>query len=112
TVLLSSLKAKFHESLVNVESALYDDAVSRGWFLRRPDKARVFWHTIALAAIIVGGALTIVLARWTSYGLLGLPVIIGGIVLSACSHAMPRRTPKGTGATRRVLGFRRFIAES
>jgi uncharacterized membrane protein len=25
---------------------------------------------------------------------------------------MPRRTPKGTATTRRVLGFRRFIAES
>ena len=111
-VLLSSLKTKFHTSLVSVEGALYDDAVARGWFLLRPDKARAFWHRVALLAIFVGAALTFVLARWTSFGLLGLPVILGGLVLSACSHAMPRRTPKGTGTTRRVLGFRRFIAES
>jgi uncharacterized membrane protein YgcG len=111
-VLLSSLKTKFHTSLVSVESALYDDAVARGWFLLRPDKARAFWHRIALLAIITGGALTYVLARWTSFGLLGLAVVISGLVLSACSHAMPRRTPKGTGTTRRVLGFRRFISES
>jgi hypothetical protein len=112
TVLLSALKAKFHESLVKVERALYDDAVSRGWFVRRPDKARAFWHGIALGAILGGAALTIVLAWRTSYGLLGLPIVLAGIVLSACAHAMPRRTPKGTGTTRRVLGFRRFIAES
>ncbi|MEI4908222.1 DUF2207 domain-containing protein, partial [Klebsiella pneumoniae] len=31
TVLLSSLKQKFHTKLVNVESALYDDVVARGW---------------------------------------------------------------------------------
>jgi Predicted membrane protein (DUF2207) len=111
-VLLSSLKTKFHTSLVSVEGALYDDAVARGWFMVRPDKARAFWHGIALSAIIGGAALTFVLARWTSLGLLGIPVIIGGLVLSACSHAMPRRTPKGTGTTRRVLGFRRFISES
>ncbi len=111
-VLLSSLKTKFHTSLVSVEGALYDDAVARGWFLRRPDKARAFWHRMALLAIVGGAVLTYVLARWTSFGLLGAPVIIGGLVLSACSHAMPRRTPKGTGTTRRVLGFRRFISES
>jgi uncharacterized protein (TIGR04222 family) len=112
TVLLSSLKTKFHESLVKVENALYDDAVARGWFLRRPDKARAFWHGMAILAIVAGIGLTFVLARWTSFGLLGLPLILGGIVLLACGHAMPRRTPRGTATTRRVLGFRRFIAES
>jgi uncharacterized membrane protein YgcG len=112
TVLLSSLRTKFHESLVSVESALYDDAVSRGWFLRRPDKARGFWHGIATAVIVGGIGLTILLAWKTSLGLLPIPLVIGGIVLGACAHAMPRRTPKGTGTTRRVLGFRRFIAES
>ena len=112
TVLLSSLKTKFHESLESVEHALYDDAVSRGWFLRRPDKARAFWHGIALAAILGGAGLTILLAWRTSYGLLGLPFVLAGIVLSTTSHAMPRRTPKGTATTRRVLGFRRFISES
>lgn len=112
TVLLSSLKTKFHESLVKVESALYDDAVARGWFLRRPDKARAFWHRIAILAILVGGGITALLAWRTSRGLIGLPIILGGIVLLPCAHAMPRRTPKGTATTRRVLGFRRFIAES
>jgi Predicted membrane protein (DUF2207) len=112
TVLLSSLKQKFHTSLVSVESALYDDAVARGWFLRRPDKARAFWHQIALGSIFAGAGITFLLARYTSFGIAGLPVVIAGLVLSACSHAMPRRTPQGTGATRRVLGFRRFIAES
>ena len=112
TVLLSSLKTKFHESLVKVEGALYDDAVSRGWFLRRPDKARGFWHGIALLALLLGIGLTLLLAWRTSFGLLGLPVVAAAILLSGVSHAMPRRTPKGTGTTHRVLGFRRFIAES
>jgi len=111
-VLLSSLKTKLHTSLVKVEGALYDDAVARGWFLRRPDKARGFWHQTALVLILGGAVLTVVLARWTRFGLIGVPVIVAGLVLSACSHAMPGRTPSGTGTTRRVLGFRRFITES
>ena len=112
TVLLSSLKKKFSANLLKVEGALYDDAVARGWFLRRPDKARSFWRSMATLLVVAGIGLTIVLARWTSFGLVGLAIIPGGFVLMACSHAMPRRTPKGTAITRRVLGFRRFIAES
>ena len=112
TVLLSSLKTKFHESLLKVEDALYDDAVARGWFLRRPDKARAFWRGMAILAIVGGSGLTFLLAWKTSRGLLGLPIVVAGIVLLACAHAMPRRTPLGTATTRRVLGFRRFIAES
>jgi uncharacterized membrane protein YgcG len=112
TVLLSSLKKKFSESLLKVEGALYDDSVARGWFLRRPDKARAFWRRMAILVVVGGVALTYVLARWTSLGLIGLAVIPGGFVLMACAHGMPRRTPKGTATTRRVLGFRRFIAES
>jgi uncharacterized membrane protein len=67
---------------------------------------------MAILAILGGASLTVLLAWRTSYGLLGLPVVLGGLVLAACAHAMPCRTPKGTGTTRRVLGFRRFIAES
>jgi uncharacterized membrane protein len=111
-VLLSSLKTKFHTSLVKVEDALYEDAVARGWFLRRPDKARDLWRALAILAIIVGTGLTVLLAWKTSRGLVGLPIIVAGIVLLACAHAMPRRTPLGTATTRRALGFRRFIAES
>jgi hypothetical protein len=112
TVLLSSLKTKFHESLLRVESALYDDAVARGWFLRRPDRVRTFWNAMAILAVVGGIGITILLAWRTSRGLLGLPIVLAGFVLLACAHAMPRRTSKGTATTRRALGFRRFIVES
>ncbi len=112
TVLLSSLKAKFHDHLVTVEGAMYDDVVRRGWFLRRPDKVRALWHGLAIAGLVVAGGLTYVIARWTSFGFVGVALFLAALVLLACSHAMPRRTPKGTGTMHRVLGFRRFIAES
>src|SRR5258706_11209729 len=68
TVLLSSLKKKFSESLLKVEGALYDDSVARGWFLRRPDKARSFWRTVASVVVVAGIGLTVALAHWTSFG--------------------------------------------
>ncbi|HEX4490383.1 MAG TPA: DUF2207 domain-containing protein [Acidimicrobiia bacterium] len=112
SVQLSELKNHFHTKLVNVESALYDDAVRQGWFLRRPDRARQFWHGMGTLAILAGVGLTILLAWRTTFGLLGLAFVLAGFVLSTCAHLMPRRTPKGTGITHRVLGFRRFIVES
>jgi uncharacterized membrane protein len=46
--------------------------------------------------------------RWGA-GLLGLPVIAGGLVLAVASRAMPRRTATGRNLTRRTLGFHRYI---
>ena len=112
SVELSTLKNHFHEKLVKVESALYDDAVRRGWFLRRPDRARQFWHGMGTLAVLGGAGVTVLLAWRTTFGLLGLAFVVAGLALSTCAHLMPRRTPKGTGTTRRVLGFRRFIVES
>jgi uncharacterized membrane protein len=42
--------------------------------------------------------------------LLPIPVLVLGLLLTISAHAMPRRTPKGTGLVRRVHGFRTVIA--
>jgi uncharacterized membrane protein len=111
-VTLSSLRRTFADDLHRVESKLYEDVVSRGWFLRRPDYIRRIWTAIGIAVLVVGIALTIVAARFTHWGLVALPVAVAGILFLAGAHNMPARTAKGTGALRRVLGFRTFIDES
>ncbi|HET9722213.1 MAG TPA: DUF2207 domain-containing protein [Actinomycetota bacterium] len=106
---LSELKNTFASKLKEVEESLYSDAVRRRWFLRRPDRVRAAWVGIGLAALVVAGALTFVLVRWTHAALLAVPLLIGAIALLAVARWMPRRTAKGTALARRIAGFRRVI---
>jgi uncharacterized membrane protein YgcG len=106
---LSSLRRTFSERLTKVEDQLYADAVKRGWFVRRPDKVRASWHARGALLFVAGIALTFVLARWTTFGLLGIPVIVAGIILTVGARWMPSRTAKGTAIARRVGGFRTVI---
>jgi hypothetical protein len=78
---LSELRKKFAERLKKVKDALYDDMVSRKWFLRRPDRVRQTWVVIGSLALSAGIALTIVLATFTKLGLLGIPFALGGLLL-------------------------------
>jgi hypothetical protein len=109
---LSSLKNKFAKSLGEVKEQLYADVVERGWFDRRPDRVRLQWFLIGVGVVIVGGALTLVLGRFTHLGLLGLPVLAAGVALAIGAKWMPRRTAMGHGVYRRVLGFEDFIENS
>jgi len=109
---LSELRKTFAERLKKVKDALYDDMVSRKWFLRRPDRVRQTWVVIGSLALSAGIALTIVLATFTKLGLLGIPFALGGLLLLIGAKWMPARTAKGTAMTRRVNGFRIVIEKA
>jgi hypothetical protein len=111
-VTLSGLKNHFATRLKQVEDLLYEDLVNEGWYARRPDRTRDYWHGIGVGVLIAGVGLTFVLAKFTSYGLLGIPVVIAGVLFFIGSKWFPRRTAKGYGTLRRVLGFKIFIDES
>jgi Predicted membrane protein (DUF2207) len=109
---LSDLRKKFAPRLQKVKDELYDDIVRRKWFLARPDKVRQRWVMIGVGALLLGVGVTFLLARWTTFGLLGVPLMIGGILLIAGAKWMPARTAKGTAITRRVEGFRVVIEKA
>ena len=108
-VTISDLRNTFAARLEGVEESLYVDVVNRGWFRSRPDKVRSTWQGRGVVALILGAALTFVLARWTHWGVLGIPLIIGGLLLMIFAKRMPSRTASGTAMLRRVRGFRRVI---
>jgi hypothetical protein len=108
-VRLSALRKRFGLRLRRVQNALYDDAVKRKWFAGRPDEIRKRWHTIGFVVLGAGVALTWVAAAKTHLGLIPIPLALAGLALTWASRWMPRRTPKGTGLVRRVLGFRTYI---
>jgi uncharacterized membrane protein YgcG len=109
---LSALRKTFAERLQAVQDALYDDMVSRKWFQWRPDRVRRTWVVIGSVSLLFGIAITILLAYGTRYGLLGVPFVIGGILLLIGAKWMPARTAKGTAMTRRVNGFRIVIEKA
>jgi uncharacterized protein (TIGR04222 family) len=106
---LSSLRRTFHEHLVKVESSLYADASKRGWFVGRPDRIRMRWTLIGWLLLVASAAVSFVLIAWSKVAILGVPLVLGSILVVVGARWMPRRTAKGTALTRRVLGFRRVI---
>ena len=106
---LSDLKNKFYDDLTKAKNALYGDAVTRGWFPRNPNTARAVSRVAGLLVAAAGVWLTILVGRRWGAGLLGLPVIGGGLALAIVSRAMPRRTALGREAMRRALGFARYL---
>jgi uncharacterized membrane protein YgcG len=109
-VTVSALKTTFAERLHGVEGALYADAMRQKWFRARPDQVRTRWAARGVFLLVLGAGLTFVLARWTHWGVVGVPVIVAGLALALLARQMPARTAKGTGMLRRIRGFRRVIA--
>jgi uncharacterized membrane protein YgcG len=110
--LLSDLKNTFAADLRKVQDALYADATSRGWFVRRPDRVRTLWVALSWVAFAAAVALAVLLAATTRFGWAGVAAVVVAVAFVAVSRKMPARTAKGTAALRRVLGFRLFIMES
>ncbi|MGN9787060.1 DUF2207 domain-containing protein [Nonomuraea sp. ZG12] len=108
-VLLSHLSGSFAAHLGKVRDALYADVVSQGWFARRPDAERTRWTTIGAVVMVVGVLATAALAWLTTYGLIGLALIIAGGALSVGGQYMPAKTAKGSAALAHTLGFREFL---
>jgi hypothetical protein len=96
SVRVSDLAGKVQESIGGVQNALYDEMVSNGWFERRPDDTRNRWTQLALAALILSVVVTGVLAAFTTFGLVGLALIVLSLGLVFVAQEMPARTTKGT----------------
>ncbi|MDX6261821.1 MAG: hypothetical protein QOH84_3509 [Kribbellaceae bacterium] len=100
SVLVSELGKHVRAGLGQVQDALYDGVVKRGWFTERPDRTRSLWATIGIAVTVVGVVATFLLALFSSWGLLGLAITAVGVGLLVIGRHMPAKAP----AAGRVLG--------
>ncbi|MEV7966577.1 DUF2207 domain-containing protein [Sphaerisporangium sp. NPDC088356] len=110
SVLLSQLHGSFAAGLGKVRDALYRDVVAQGWFARRPDSVRTRWTTIGVILTGLGVLATVLLAWFTTYGLIGLALIIAGAALAVGGQYMPAKTSRGASALAHTLGFRDYLA--
>ncbi|MBP2354843.1 hypothetical protein JOF29_005953 [Kribbella aluminosa] len=100
SVLVSELGKQVRAGLEQVQDALYDGVVKRGWFTERPDRTRSLWATIGIGTTVVGVVATVLLALVSTWGLLGIAITLIGVGLLVVGRYMPAKAP----AAGRVLG--------
>lgn len=110
SVALSDLRTTFAASMARVQDALYDDVTSRGWFRRNPKHARLAWAAQGVLLLVAGVALTVVLAIWTRWALVGVPLVLLGVVWLALTGMAPARTAAGSAVLAQAEGFRHYLA--
>jgi hypothetical protein len=95
-VLVSELAHRVHGSIGDVQDLLYDEMVERGWYERRPDATRSRFTRLALAALAAAVVVTVLLAAFTTFGLVGLALVLLALGLVFVAQEMPSRTAKGS----------------
>ena len=109
-IMVSELRNTFSTKLQRVKDELLTSVVARKWFTESPQRVRLRWVMRGFLLTLGGAGLTVALAIWTRWALVGIPVVLAGIALMIAARAMPARTAKGTALVRRIRGFRRVIA--
>ncbi|NTW40003.1 MAG: DUF2207 domain-containing protein [Cellulomonadaceae bacterium] len=109
-VLLSDLKTTFATSMAAVQRRLYEDVTGRGWFRGDPRKVRTAWIAAGVLLLVGGLGVTVLLAAFTSWGLVGLPLAGVGLLVMGLSRVAPARTATGTAVLAEAEGFRLYLA--
>ena len=94
-VKVSELPSRVYETVGAVQDKLYDEVVANGWFERRPDAIRNRWTQTAIGALIGAVVITVLLAAFTTFGLVGLALIVLALGLMFVAQEMPARTKSG-----------------
>jgi uncharacterized membrane protein len=58
---------------------------------------------------VVGGGLTFLLASFSEWALVGLPIVVVGLLTAALAGRAPARTADGTAVLAQTLGFKRYL---
>ncbi len=112
TVLMSGLRRQFAERYAAVHDALYDEAVSRGWFAGHPDRVRKTGLIIGGVVLSVGVIATVLAAWVTEFGIVPIPVVLAGLAIMVGARWLPRRTAAGNVLYREACEFRRYLRDN
>jgi hypothetical protein len=97
SVRVSNLSGSVRAVIGQVQAELYDAVVHRGWFARRPDSTRNRWALIGWIALGAAVVLTVLLAAFTRFGLVGLALVALALGVLLVAQEMPARTGTGAG---------------
>ena len=106
---LADLRQHFAGDLGAIKKQLYDETMRRGWFVRRPDQVVGFWVMVGIVLVVLGAAISVLLAWATRWGLLAIPAMAPGIGVILAASSMPARTGRGRRVLEESVGFERFL---
>lgn len=99
-VKLSHLPGTLSSVIGDIQSDLYDEVVEAGWFARRPDATRSAWGLASWIVLVVATLGAVALVAMTTFGLLGLSLVLVALGLMFVSREMPARTANGMAVLR------------
>ncbi|GAB2589471.1 DUF2207 family protein [Microlunatus antarcticus] len=108
-VRVSEVGGRVGQSIGKVQDALYDEVVANGWYARRPDVVRNRFTQLALVLLTVAVVVTALLAAFTTFGLIGLALVVLGLGLVFVAQEMPSRTPKGVALLKGLGALRSLL---
>ena len=110
SVTLSELKNTFATDLRKVRNKLYADLVAQGWYRQSPATVRAAAIAVAIVVLLASAGITALLATASSFGVIGLGLVLAAIVALVAAPRFPARTGKGSAALARIQGFRLYVA--
>jgi hypothetical protein len=117
-VVLSDLKNHFSTTLKQVQSAMYDEVVTRHWFRQSPQAQRGLWKSLGIGIAILGGltlaygvpALTDLFGQsFTGGYVLGGGLLLAGGITSFLGGKMAAKTAEGSAVHAQSLGFKEYL---
>ncbi len=113
SVRISEMKNKFYGALPKIRDAIYEELVSSGYYLERPDTVQAKWGGLALF-IAAAGAGTAIFAIKGGWVMISPLVVIAAtavstVIMFVFAGLMPARTEAGARAREATLGFKEFL---
>jgi len=112
---LSGFKDVFYKRAPGIESALYEQLVSAGYYDHRPDQVRNRYMAVGIVTLVIGFGSLVFTGILAAEGVvstgMALSVAIGlvGGVWTIAGANMPARTRKGAETRQRVDAFKRYL---
>ncbi len=106
-VRVSDLRYRFGDTAGRVRRQVYAEVVDRGWYRRRPDRARGW--CVALGVACLGLAVLAMLGGVGRAGIVGVGIMVTGAALLAGALMAPAPTPAGVALRARMEAFRRYV---
>jgi len=105
---LSSMENEFYKVLPTIKSNLYAGLIKQGYYPHNPERIRR--SNAGLGLMILVGGIALGVGAASLY--LGISIVICGLIVLAFSPIMPRKTTKGVGALRDLLGLAEYIGRA
>lgn len=111
TVALADLANRFYSRLEGIRSSVFDQLVTHGYYVRRPDQVKRAYTIGGIAVGIAGLAGSAWLSERTGLAMQAgvYASLLSGLIIVGFGWIMPARTLRGTRTLEKVLGFEEFL---